>query len=91
MELPRFVCKPGGPWALECGSFSVRIVHTDAELQESLAEGWHLDQCAAQDALRAPAAPSARAELEAKAKALGVKFDGRTSDKKLAAQIEAAP
>ena len=93
MELPRIVIKSGGPWQLESGSYSVRQVDTTEALQESLADGWHLDQYAAQDASRAPAAPSepTRAELEEKARALGVKFDGRTGDKKLAALIEAAP
>lgn len=35
-------------------------------------------------------APVTRAELEAKANELGVKFDGRTSDAKLLAKIDAA-
>jgi hypothetical protein len=35
-------------------------------------------------------APPTRAELEAKANELGVKFDGRTSDAKLLAKIDAA-
>lgn len=93
MELPRFVCKFGGSWALESGNFTVRSVHSHEELQESLADGWHLDQYAARDASSAPAAPSepTRAELEEKARALGIKFDGRTSDKKLAAMIGGTP
>lgn len=33
-------------------------------------------------------APPTRAELEAKAKELGIKFDGRTSDKKLGQLIQ---
>ena len=35
-------------------------------------------------------APPTRDELEAKARELGVKFDGRTSDKTLLSKIEAA-
>lgn len=38
----------------------------------------------------ADAAPPTRAELEQKAAELGVKFDGRTSDKTLAERIDAA-
>ena len=35
-------------------------------------------------------APPTRAELEAKATELGLKFDGRTTDRKLLAAIDAA-
>ena len=35
-------------------------------------------------------APPTRAELQAKATELGIKFDGRTSDKTLLAKIDAA-
>jgi uncharacterized membrane protein len=35
-------------------------------------------------------APATRAELEQKANELGVKFDGRTNDKRLSEKIEAA-
>lgn len=42
------------------------------------------------DEVPADDAPVTRAELEAKANELGVKFDGRTSDAKLLAKIDAA-
>lgn len=77
----------------------------DDEVEARLAEGWHTDPNAAAAAGQAPgpvagdasteddedeATPPTRAELEAKARELGIEFDGRNSDKKLAAKITAA-
>lgn len=57
-------------------------------------EGWFKTVFEANDALipKEPAedSPPTRAELEEKASELGIKFDGRTSDKRLADAIEQA-
>jgi len=96
MEFPRIVYRAGGPWALESGAYSVRQVDSAEELQAAQADGWHLDQYAAKAAAEAPAEESpaesapTRADMEAQAAAKGLKFDGRTTDKKLAAMIAAA-
>lgn len=85
--------RAGGPWALESGAYSLRLVADDAELQDATAEGWHLDQYAARDAAdveAATAAPPTRAELEIKAAELGIKVDGRWSDRKLSDMISTA-
>ena len=85
-----------GPVLLESGAYSIRVVADQAELSAALADGWHLDQYAAKDAAEAPApvAPApvsapTRADLEAEAHALGVKFDGRWGDKRLSDAIAA--
>lgn len=72
----------------------------DEDVEAILADGWHTDPNAAAAAGKAPehvkadapedVAPPTREELEAKAKELGIEFDGRNSDKKLAAKIAAA-
>lgn len=72
-------------------------VQNEDELAAALADGWLEDPVAA-DALNpkpdaeqpTPDAPPTRAELEQKATELGVKFDGRVSDKTLAERIAAA-
>ena len=91
LEFPRLLYRAGGDCALETGFYSLLLVDDSQEFDAALADGWHLDQYAARAATEAPApAPVAdapaeltREELEAKAQALGLKFDGRTSDKKL--------
>lgn len=94
------VYRVGAMVALESGSYDWRIV-SEAEWPQAQADGWHLDQYAAKDAHEEPLQPAAdnapdestaptRAELEQKATELGLKFDGRTGDKKLAALIAAA-
>ena len=77
--------------ALESGQYDLRIVSKD-EYEQATSDGWHLDQYAAKEAAEAPedTGPATREEMEAKAKELGLKFDGRTGDKKLTAMIEEA-
>ena len=96
LEFPRLAYKLGGEWALDAGKFSVREV-TAEEYEALQSEGWRLDQYAAAEAgqvqAEAPEAPEAlptREQMEADATSLGVKFDGRTSDKKLASLIAEA-
>lgn len=94
------VYRSGAMVALESGSYDWRIV-SEAEWPQAQADGWHLDQYAAKAAHEAtlldqsaPAvdesAPPTRAEMEQKATELGIKFDARMGDKKLAAKIAEA-
>jgi hypothetical protein len=73
-------------------------VATQEALEAALAAGWHesladamAPPVAAPEVAPAPAddAPVMRAELEQKAEELGIKVDGRWSDKRLIAEIEA--
>lgn len=98
-QFPRMLYRAGGPEALHGGYFSTLIVKDESEQDAALADGWALstpealEQKAAAEAPK-PAesddsAPPTRAELEQKATELGIKFDGRTGDKKLAELIAA--
>jgi hypothetical protein len=73
-------------------------VDTEEALEAALADGWHESLTAAMaPPVTAPVAapvpdddaPALRAELEQKAEELGIKVDGRWSDKRLIAEIEA--
>ncbi|WP_235579355.1 hypothetical protein [Pseudorhodoferax sp. Leaf274] len=68
------------------------------EVEAALADGWFLTPTEAAESLKvvppvtevpADDAPVTRVELETKAKELGMKFDGRTTDKKLGELIAA--
>ena len=92
LEFPRLAYKVGGPWELECGHFSVREVLSLDDLGD-----WFLTQeeaKAAHDAAQADnalnAAKDHRAELEAKARALGIAFKPQWGDKKLSEAIAEA-
>lgn len=102
MEFPRMIYRVGNAAVLESGKYDFLVI-SEAEYESAIAEGWHLDQYAAKGAHEAanePARPQqlppvaddppTREELEAKATELGLSFDGRTSDAKLAARIEEA-
>lgn len=94
--------KVGGDLEWEGRRWSTLTV-AEAEVEAKLAEGWHLTHVEAlaaaeaekpaevvQDAPAAEGEPSDRELLEAEATRLGIQFDGRTSDRKLAEKIEAA-
>lgn len=96
MNNPRMLFKyPGKMAQLQDGAYDYCIVDED-EVDATVAEGWHLwpaDARAAAETVKDEPisdAPPTREELEAKATELGLKFDGRTSDKKLAAAIDEA-
>lgn len=101
---PTIVYKPAGPHQRQGGTFDYKGVSTQEELDAAIADGW--DESFAEmlepkaKIVEAPepepepepandAAPT-RAELEQKATELGLKFDGRTSDKKLGEMIAKA-
>lgn len=92
MEFPRFVYKSPGRGDGQNGKlYDYEQVSNDAEMSAKLADGWHATRDAAMGCAVAPAdvdalAPT-RSEMEQKARELGLKFDGRTTDRKLSAMI----
>lgn len=99
MEFPRMIYRLGSMAVLEAGTFDHKLVGSAEELEAAQADGWHLDQFAAAEAGQPKGAPEddvpdndppTRAELEAKAKELGIGFNARTADATLAAKIAAA-
>lgn len=92
MKTPTMVLKYPGKHQLQDGCYDWLIVD-ESEVDDALKEGWFRTKEEAKAAYEQPAAepaadaPPTRAELEQKAKELGLKFDGRTTDKKLAALI----
>ena len=96
MQLPRMLYRFPGSWQLECGNSSLLVVNTQEELAAALADGWFADAYDAKAAFEGKAEakqepePSARDAMEAEAKALGIKVDGRWSDKRLSDAIKAA-
>ncbi len=98
-EFPRMIYHPNGPYEIHGAMLDYMIVENAGELATALANGWFLTP---EEAINPPApvepepvippddAPPSRAELEIKARELGIAFDGRTSDKTLATKIAAA-
>ena len=87
------------------GTYAYRGAADQAELDRLLKQGWFqsyeeavaaknagkiIDAAEAFEDAVDEVSPPTRDELEAKAKELGVSFNGRTSDKKLAERIAAA-
>lgn len=88
MEFPRLVYRKNGKDIInECAN-------NESQFDELISVGWFEN---VPDALAGTKlekvvddnAPPTRAELEIQAKSMGIKFDGRTSDAKLLAAIEA--
>lgn len=95
MEFPTLVYKCPGNHQRPGGTYSFKGVKDEEQHAAALADGWFstLPEAiegkapAAPSPTPAPNAPPTRAELEQKANELGIKFDGRTGDKKLADAI----
>lgn len=106
MDFPIAVYKkPGRDIETDGGSFGYLVAPDADALAAALADGWFLttpeasaafeqeqaaEAAAAIAAITNPDAPPTRAELEQKCTELGIKFDGRNSDKKLRDLIAAA-
>ena len=96
MKTPTMVLRFPGKHQFQDGCYDWLIVD-ESEVEAALKDGWYRTKEEAKAAYEAvpvvpvaePASDAAptRAELEQKAKELGLKFDGRTTDKKLAALI----
>ncbi len=101
MSFPTIVYRTPGPHFGPPGkTYAFLGVANEAEMAKALADGWHptIEQ-ACEPPAKAPEvdsggfadeSPPTRAELEQKARELGVSFDGRTTDKRLAERIAAA-
>ena len=99
IEFPRLVYRAEGKYIRPRGTYDFTGVSTQEEYDQKLAEGWFdsIEDALAPKPVEAPSdpvlddnAPPTRAELEAKATELGIKFDGRYSDKKIAQMIDEA-
>lgn len=102
-QFPQMLYVHPGREQIHGSTFDTRIVGSAEELEAAKAEGWSVGTdeakaafAAKQAAKSAPAEPASdavtpptREELEQKAGELGIKFDGRTSDKKLSDLIAA--
>ena len=90
-EFPRMLYRAPGTEAMHGGMFATLVVAGAEEQDAAIADGWALSTSeakaiqAGRETPKRPDddAPPTRAELEQKATELGLKFDGRTSDKKL--------
>lgn len=97
-DFPRMLYQVGDQVELNNGWFNYIIVDDQDALDILLNNGWYMTSGEAKDANIAPApepvvvddATPTRAEMEAKAAELGVKFDGRTRDAKLLSLITEA-
>lgn len=104
MEFPSLVYKAEGKYIRPTGTYDFVEVNSQEELDAKLKEGWFESLPTAIEgktvvpepvkAVSEPVlddfAPPTREELEAKATELGIKFDGRYSDKKIAQMIDEA-
>lgn len=89
MEFPRLVYRKNGKEVIH------ESANDESKFDELIAGGWFEN---VPDALSVKVveqaiydnAPPTRAELETQAKSMGIKFDGRISDKKLLDAIESA-
>jgi hypothetical protein len=93
-EFPALVYKVPGKYVRPYGTYDFEGVNNAEELKAKLKEGWFLsleeaikpeDKEAVEE--KDDNAPPSRQELEEKATELGIKFDGRFSDKKIAQLI----
>lgn len=96
-QFPTLVYKGKGPHSRAGGTYDYAAANDQEELDAKLADGWFQTLPEAIDAHDKPVAPKpddnappTRKELEAKAKELGVKFNGKTTDAELSAAITAA-
>lgn len=97
MEFPKMLYKAPGPHDCHGHMLDYRVVDDAKELKEAKSSGWHetttgaveaVAKAAADAAKAAENAPPTRAELEAKAKELGIPFNTTTSDDQLNKAID---
>ena len=93
MQFPRLVFKSPGAYPCVGGTYSYLRVESEAEFTAATSNGWYES---IPDALGdkpmvidepVDNSPPTRAELEQKATELGIKIDGRWSDRRLLAEI----
>lgn len=90
-EFPKALYRHGAGTLVDGVECAFMVAQDAAEEATALADGWGFVAPTAEP-VKEPAddAPPTRAELEAKATELGVKFDGRWGDKRLSDAIAAA-
>jgi isocitrate dehydrogenase len=84
--------KVGGSHSWEGKQWTVEIID-DSNIQKYQDEGWFMtwtEALSTEKPAKSVQEPSDRELLEAEAKSLGIEFDKRTTDKKLAEKIAAA-
>ena len=79
--------KLGNHIEIEGVKYEYAIV-SEEEVEEKLSEGWYLTTTEAKKVDSNDDGDVTREEIEFKAKELGIKFDGRMSDKTLLTKIE---
>jgi hypothetical protein len=99
-EFPAMVYKVPGKHVRPYGTYDFAGVNNTEELEAKLKEGWFSSLTEAIDTKKVETvvkavktddvAPPTRQELEEKATELGIKFDGRFSDKKIEQLINEA-
>jgi hypothetical protein len=104
IEFPRLVYRAEGKYVRPGGTYDFTGVSTQEEYNQKLSDGWFdsIESAteekhavskpvkADSDPVLDDSAPPTREELETKATELGIKFDGRFSDKKIAQLIDEA-
>jgi hypothetical protein len=93
MEFPTIVYRVPGRHLRPHGTYDYAGANTQEEFDAKLSEGWYESLPAAiegksSEPVLDDSAPPTREELETKATELGIKFDGRYSDKKIAQMID---
>ncbi len=83
-QFPTLVYKGHGPHSRAGGTYDYAAINDQEELDAKLADGWFTTLPEAIDAHDKPAvksddAPATRAELETKAKELGIQFGKKTT------------
>ena len=89
-EFPKGLYRIPGPDVIDGVACELLTVATQADQDAAAADGWRESLSEAQESAAPIAqdpAETTREDLEARAAELGLKFDGRTGDKKLAALI----
>ena len=82
MKNSTMLYKKDGSNPIHGGMFDYIIVDSE-DIQKAIAEGWHLTTSEAIEEKK----EQSRSDLEVIAESKGLKFDGRTSDKKLKEMI----
>lgn len=94
MKYPNFVYRKGGQHHCKGGMYQYMSVQSDDELEVAIADGWFMSideaMAEAHNEESLDDVPPTREEMEIKARELDLKFDGRTSDRKLLEMINAA-
>lgn len=94
-QFPTLVYKGKGPYSRAGGTYDFAATNDQEAFDAKLADGWFTTLPDAIDANDKPVvvksdAPPTRAELETKAKELGIQFGKKTTDAELSASITKA-